>query len=133
MVTVVVQPAVVVPAAVGEELALHVVLTDSLAVRGREHVLNVSYLVLPLVAGETYDEVVLAGEVLLAVVTVLQVREGSTVDTVPPPVPTVMVSGPVTAEVQPAVAPGGGRLGRSGLTGGHYYRTLTYQCRRYIV
>jgi len=104
-VAVVVEPAVVMSGAVGEELALRVVLADGLAVRGRVHVLDVSDLVLSLVAGEAIDEIVLAGKVLLSVIAVLKVREGSTVDTVPPMVVAFVVSCPVTAVVQPAVAP----------------------------
>ena len=98
-VAVVVQPAVVVSGAVGEELALHMVLTDRLAVRGRHHVLDVSDLVLSLVAGEPVDEVVLAWQMFLAVVTGVEVWVGSPVHTVLLPVAAVTVSRHVTAPV----------------------------------
>ena len=91
-VAVVVQPAVVVSGAVGEELALHVVLADGLAVRGGVHVLDVHYLVLwALLTGEPVEEVALTGKVLLTIVTVVQVGEGSSVDTVLLPVAAVVI------------------------------------------
>jgi len=74
VITVVVEPAVLVFGAVREELALRVILTDGLTVRGGGHVSDVSDLVLPLGAGHAVDKVVLAREVLLSVITVVQVR-----------------------------------------------------------
>merc|ERR1711988_544259 len=106
LIAVVVEPAVVVPGAVGEVLALGVVLADCLAVRGGVHVLDVNDLVLwTLLAGEPVEEVVLAGEVLLTIVAGVQVWEGSPVDTVLLPVATVMVCCPATGPVEPAGSP----------------------------
>jgi len=106
LIAVVVQPAVVMSGAVGEELALHVVLADGLAVRGGVHVLDVHYLVLcALLTGEPVEEVALTGKVLLTIVTVVQVGEGSSVDTVLLPVTAVVICGPATAPVEPAGSP----------------------------
>jgi len=106
LIAVVVQPAVVVSGAVGEELALHVVLADGLAVRGGVHVLDVHYLVLwALLTGEPVEEVALTGKVLLTIVTAVQVGEGSSVDTVLLPVAAVVICGPATAPVKPAGSP----------------------------
>lgn len=94
------------PGAVGEELALHVVLADGLAVRGGVHVLDVHNLVLwALLTGEPVEEVALTGKMLLTIVTVVQVREGSSVDTVLLPVAAVVISSPATAPVEPAGSP----------------------------
>ena len=95
------------PGAVGEELALHVVLADGLAVRGGVHVLDVHNLVLSLMTGEPVEEVALTGKVLLTIVTVVQVGEGSSVDTVLLLVAAVVICGPATASVKPAGSPAG--------------------------
>ena len=71
VITVVVEPAVLVFGAVGEELTLRVVLTDGLTVGGGGHVSHVSDLVLGPGAGHAVDEVVLAREVFLSVITVV--------------------------------------------------------------
>ena len=71
VITVVVEPAVLVSGAVREELALGVVLTHGLAVRGGGHVGDVSDLILSPGAGHAMEKVVLAREVFLSVITVV--------------------------------------------------------------